>query len=530
MIPLLTASEMRALDSHTIEVVGVPGVVLMETAGREVFRRLWSEFGREALLGPVAVVCGRGNNGGDGFVVARCLHNRGCRVTAVLLGRREAVSGDAAVHLGAYLGCGGALLEVTEANREEAATRVAGAALAVDAVLGTGLNGSVRGLPAEAICWLKAASGPVVSVDIPSGVCSDTGSVCGTAVRADLTVTFGWPKRGHYLYPGRGLRGHLETAEIGIPPGALGRISPGLACLEPSDFLGSLVRAPDAHKGSVGHVLVFGGSRGKAGAPGLSAWGALRSGAGLATVAAPLAALEGARLPLEVMTEPLGARTGGGGEEQWGPALWEGADEVLGRADAVVVGPGMGTAPGTGEFLARLLGQEGPPAVLDADALNLMAREPGVWAARRRSVVLTPHPGEAGRLLGVSAGAVQADRVAALGALCDRYGCPVVLKGAGTLVGSPGDPAHLVPVGNPGMATAGSGDVLSGVLGAFLARGLELGPACRLAAYAHGLAGDRASEALGEEGIIASDLLAALPRALLQLLDPSQPPQLEESP
>ncbi|MBE0618201.1 MAG: NAD(P)H-hydrate dehydratase [Proteobacteria bacterium] len=386
-----------------------------------------------------------------------------------------------------------------------------GAALAVDAVLGTGLAEDVRGLAAEAIAWLNAAPCPVVSVDVPSGVSSDTGRVCGVAVRADLTVTFAWPKRGNYLYPGAALAGRLEVAEIGIPPPALERVSPGLWCLEETDFAGSLARARDAHKGSLGHVLVLGGSPGKTGAPGLAAWAALRSGAGLATVAAPPGALDKGRLPLEIMTEVL--LPGG----DWHADLWPSANEVAGRATAVVAGPGMGTGEGAAGFLARLLGEEGAPAVLDADALNLIAREPAVWGGRRRAAVLTPHPGEAGRLLGIPAAAVQADRVAALAELCGHYGCPVVLKGAGTLVGAPDAPAHLVPVGNPGMATAGTGDVLAGVLGAFVARGLEIGLACRLAAYAHGLAGDLAAAESGEDGLVASDLLAALPRALVQL-------------
>ncbi|MEW6488762.1 MAG: NAD(P)H-hydrate dehydratase [Thermodesulfobacteriota bacterium] len=514
MIALLTAAQMRALDAHTIEAVGLPGPVLMETAGRAVLHHLWAAYRDEALAGPVAVLCGKGNNGGDGFVVARCLHHLGCRVSAILLGSGEGVSGDAAVHLTAYRGSGGRLLEVSGRNRREAEARVSGAALAVDAILGTGLAAEVRGLPAEAISWLGAGACPVVSVDIPSGVCSDSGRILGAAVRADLTVTFGWPKRGHYLYPGAALRGRLEVAEIGIPPAALGRTSPGLWCLEEDDFGGGLVRAPDAHKGTLGHVVVLGGTAGKAGAPGLAAWGALRAGAGLATLAAPAAALHGARLPLEVMTEALGSAREGDG---WDAGLWAQASLVLGRAGALVVGPGMGTAAGAGGFLSRLLAEEGAPVVLDADALNLLAGSPGLWAGRRRPMVLTPHPGEAGRLLGVSTADVQADRVGALHRLCSRYGCPVILKGAATLVGAPGEPAHLIPVGNPGMATAGTGDVLAGVVGAFLARGLEAAAACRLAAYAHGLAGDLAANEVGEEGLVASDLLAALPRALARL-------------
>ncbi len=287
MIPLLTAEEMRALDGHAIAEAGVPGAVLMETAGRAVFERLWSAFGERLRMGDAAVVCGRGNNGGDGFVVARCLLNRGCRVHTVLLGGRDGVSGDAAVHLGALLGSGGTILEIGPDHGASPPEGLRRSVLVVDAVLGTGLAADVRGLPARAIGWINGAGLPVVSVDIPSGVSSDTGQVCGDAVRADLTVTFEWPKRGHYLHPGAALRGRLAVVEIGIPRSALGTLTPGLWAMEPSDARGRVVRDPAAHKGVLGHVVVFGGSPGKEGAPGLAAWGALRAGAGLATVSAP---------------------------------------------------------------------------------------------------------------------------------------------------------------------------------------------------------------------------------------------------
>ncbi|MHB8764487.1 MAG: NAD(P)H-hydrate epimerase, partial [Deferrisomatales bacterium] len=226
MIPLLTAEEMRSLDRHTVEVVGVPGPVLMETAGRGGFTHLWAAYEHLARRGPVAVVCGRGNNGGDGFVVARCLANRGCPVRVLLLGRREAVAGDAAVHLGALLGCGVEVAEVDDAFPLD--ETMAGASLVVDAVLGTGLEAPVRGLAARAIEAVNRAPAPVVSLDLPSGVSADTGQVLGVAVAADLTVTFAWPKRGHYLHPGASLRGRLEVVEIGIPTQALALAGPGL--------------------------------------------------------------------------------------------------------------------------------------------------------------------------------------------------------------------------------------------------------------------------------------------------------------
>ncbi len=512
MIPLLTAEEMRTLDGHAVGEAGVPGPVLMETAGRGVFQHLWAAFGDRLRHGAATVVCGRGNNGGDGFVVARCLLNRGCRVHTVLLGGKDGVSGDAAIHLGALLGSGGAVVE-TGPDHGEAPPEVPGRSVViVDAVLGTGLAADVRGLPARAIGWINGAGLPVVSVDVPSGVSSDTGQVCGDAVRADLTVTFGWPKRGHYLHPGAALRGRLEVVEIGIPRRALGALRPGLWAMEPSDACGHLRRDPAAHKGVLGHVLVFGGSPGKEGAAGLAAWGALRAGAGLATVSAPAGSLGAARLPLEVMTEPLGS-----GGAAWSGPLWEAAGEIARRADALVIGPGLGTSPGAAEFLSEALRSPGAPVVLDADGLNLVARDPALAQGRCRPVVLTPHPGEAARLLGSTAAQIQADRAAAAAALCARYGCVVVLKGAGTLVSGPEGPPALVPLGNAGMATAGSGDVLSGVVGAFLARGMAGLDAARLAAWVHASAGDRAAAEVGREGMVASDLVAALPGALRAL-------------
>ncbi len=511
MIPLLTSAEMGELDARTIQKAGVPGPVLMETAGRGVFRALWNRFSRQARAGAV-VVCGRGNNGGDGFVVARCLLNRGVGVRTFLLGSRDRVSPDAGVHLDAYLGSGGALTEVGGDGADLAAA-VSGASLVVDAILGTGLRSDVRGLAARAIEAVNRAEGTVVSVDVPSGVDADTGRVCGRAVRADLTVTFAWPKRGHFLFPGAALRGDLVVVDIGIPPGFL---SPGentLRLLEGADLAGLIIRPAAAHKGTLGHVWVAGGSPGKTGAPGLAAVGALRAGAGLVTVAHPGGLPVAARLPLEVMTAPLGPESG------WAAAAWEALPPEAARAGAWVVGPGMGTSEGARAFLGKLLEQPAP-VVLDADALNLLAANPeGLWNGAGPRI-LTPHPGEAGRLLGIPTPEVQADRVGAVRELARRFGCAVILKGAGTLVTAPGEPVWLVPVGNPGMATAGTGDVLAGVVGAFLARGMRAVDAALAGAWVHGVSGDLTAARRGAEGMTAGDLVGALPDAMKRLANP----------
>ena len=500
------------MDAHTIDSVGVPGAVLMETAGRGVFECLWAEF-EAALRGTVAVVCGRGNNGGDGFVVARCLHNRGVPVTAYLLGSRDGVApgGDARLHLDAYCNSGGRLVEVEETDGG-AAAEIAGAVLIVDAVLGTGLHRDVSGLAAAAIGWIEAAPAPVVSVDLPSGVCADTGRICGRAVVAERTVTFAFPKRGHYLYPGAGRCGGLRVVDIGVPGDILDHVPADLFLFGAGDRSPLPPLPADAHKGTCGHVAVLGGGPGKAGAPGLAAWAALRSGAGLATVAWPRGLRGENRLPLEVMSLPLPGA--GEAEDQWDPGSWGAVVGLLGGADAVVIGPGMGTGPGAQEVLGCVLGSTGAPVVVDADALNQLAAAPHLAGSKGRGKVLTPHPGEAARLLGTDATTIQADRIGAVDELARRFDATVVLKGAGTLVASPGEATCLLAVGNPGMATAGSGDVLAGVIGALLARGLTLPEAARTGVLLHGEAGDRAADQQGEGGLVAGDLVAALPTVL----------------
>ncbi|HSH69416.1 MAG TPA: NAD(P)H-hydrate dehydratase, partial [Deferrisomatales bacterium] len=459
------------------------------------------------------------NNGGDGFVVARCLHNRGVTVTAYLLGNRAGVSpgGDARLHLDAYCNSGGRLVEVEEAGGA-AAVEIAGAALVVDAVLGTGLRREVSGLAAAAIGWIEAAPGPVVSVDLPSGVCADTGRICGRAVAADRTVTFGFPKRGHYLFPGAARCGGVRVVDIGIPGDILDHMPADLFLFGETDRSPLPFLPADAHKGSCGHVVVLGGSPGKAGAPGLAAWAALRSGAGLATVAWPRGLRGENRLPLEVMTLPL---TGAGdAEDQWDRRAWNAVEGVLGHSDAVVIGPGMGTGTGAQEVLGRVLGSMGAPAVVDADALSLLAAVPELAGSKGRGRVLTPHPGEAARLLGTDAATVQADRIGAVNELARRFQSTVVLKGAGTLVASPGEATCLLAVGNPGMATAGAGDVLAGVIGALLARGMPPPEAARTGVLLHGAAGDRAAEQHGEGGLVAGDLVVALPPTLRRFSHP----------
>ncbi len=515
MIPVLTADEMRRADGLTIDEIGLPGPVLMENAGGAVAEAILRRFPHARR---VVVLCGKGNNGGDGFVVARRLRRGGAE--ALLLGRREDVRADARTHLEAYERSGGRVLEVADAGAWAAARgRLDGADVLVDALLGTGLRGRASALPAAAIAELvqRAEAGvPVVAVDIPSGLHADGGTSEGPVVRATLTVTFAAPKPGLVLPPESEHVGELVIADIGITPETLAAVGPSLFLLEDADAAAAFPpREPSAHKGRFGHVLVVAGSLGKTGAAVLAASGALRTGAGLVTVATPLSCLGTvAAARAEVMTEPLPETATGGPSE-------EALDRVLTLADerdAVVLGPGLGQDPSTAAFVRELVRRCPKPLLVDADGLNALAAAPAEeWAEALRSrtaaTVLTPHPGEMARLRGQTVSAVQGHRVDAARDLARESGAVAVLKGQRTLVAEPGGRVAVNPTGNPGMGTGGTGDVLAGVVGALLARH-EAWLAATSGVYVHGWAGDLAAEALGEEGLLAGDVVESLPRAL----------------
>ncbi len=514
MQPLLTAEEMRAADRRTIEEVGVPGVVLMENAGAAVARAMVERYPSARRI---AVLCGKGNNGGDGFVVARRM--LALRTEVLLLGARAEVRGDAAIHLRAYVGSGGVVREIrSAADWVRARPSVLAADMVVDALLGTGLHEAPRGLVGRVIRDLGRRSGPVVSVDLPSGVASDTGRVPGAAVRASLTVSFGALKCGHVLPPAWELCGELVVADIGIPARLLA--AGGLSLADARDAAAAWGRrARGSHKGSFGHVLAVAGSRGKSGAAVLAGTAALRAGAGLVTVATPVPAL--ARVAArrsELMTEPLAATAGGA-------LARRAASRALALAeqrDAVVLGPGLGQGAATRAFVRAFVVRCTRPLIVDADALNALAALPkggGFRAlkARRPATVLTPHPGEAARLLGTTSRQVQTDRLASARRLAAASGAVVVLKGFRTIVAEPGGRASVNPTGNPGLATAGSGDVLGGIVGALLARGRDAFPAAVAAVYAHGLAADQVAGRRGEEGMLAGDVAEALPEAIRSL-------------
>lgn len=514
---LLTAAEMRALDAATIE-GGVPGETLMERAGRGLADALGRRFGSPLAL-RVLVLCGPGNNGGDGFVAARHLAAQGARVGVGVIAAREAVRGDAAVHLANLEAAG---------IRPEFATDDAGVAalvtgadrwdFAIDALLGTGTAGEPRGPIAtacEALNLLRNRGTRVLAADLPTGVSADTGAASDRAVRADLTVTFGHAKRGHYLFPGRSHRGELEVVDIGlVAPGAV-----GIAGVELAEA-GALAaegprRDPRAHKGSAGRVLIVGGAQGMVGATVLAARAASRAGAGYVRVAAP-ASLHDALASQLVEQMPVAC-----GEGVFRSLTVTALPQLLAEAasaDAVAVGPGLSRHADAVKLMHVLLTRLDVPVVLDADGLNAFSPPDGDLAAMLRDSraprVLTPHLGEMARLTGEMPSSLETRRIDAAREWAARWACVLVLKGAPTVIANADGSVCVNPTGNPGMATAGMGDVLTGTIAALLAQKLPPYDAARFAVFAHGLAGDLAASEVGPVGLTAGDVAERLPRAL----------------
>jgi hydroxyethylthiazole kinase-like uncharacterized protein yjeF len=498
---VVTAQQMRDLDRYAIQEVGIPGLVLMENAGSQ----------------KVAVLCGKGNNGGDGLVTARYLKDEGVAVEVFLAAAPDRVSGDARLALDIFLRSGGSVrpLGVPEGLAPEDLP-LSSFGLIVDALLGTGLKAQVRDPLAGIIRLINHSRVPVLSVDIPSGLCSDTGRALGAAVEAQVTVTFGLPKLGHFLYPGRRLCGELYLVDIGIPGKALEQQDLRCQVITPEMLRGILgPRQPDAHKGHFGHLLVVAGSAGKTGAGVMACEAALRVGAGLVTMALPRSlnlAME-ARLT-EAMTLPLSE----GPEQSLSIAALEEILGALGGKQAVALGPGISTMGETPELVRELVARVCLPMVIDADGLNALVGHLELLRAAPGVRILTPHPGEMARLLSVSTSQVQSDRIQAALELSRRSSSHVILKGAGTVLVEPGGNVRLVPTGNPAMASGGMGDLLTGMIGGLLAQGVGPLEAMALGAYLHGLVADEWAQRTGSRGLMATDLLGLIPGALERLL------------
>ena len=514
---LVDSQQMATLDRQTIQEFGIPGRALMETAGRAtaevVVRALcpqilspWIEVectGQAPTSHRTVVACGSGNNGGDGYVVARLLAALGWSVQVFVFAERQRLEGDA---LGAFKtleSCGQASIQfVTEVRglRDfEAACKQSH--VVIDAMLGVGLKGDVRGLMRDAIGAVNAAGCPVVSVDIASGICADTGRILASAVRANHTVTFGFAKRGHYIYPGADHRGALHVADISIPPELIKRNNLLTRVLLPEDGPALLPsRQANSHKGTYGHAVVLAGSEASPGAAALCLRAAIRAGAGLVSLACSVATLKHMYgLIPEVM---LRLRETDDAAEY--------AKAVLQHATSVTIGPGLGQNDDAAAVMSEVLAQSQVPLCLDADALNMLAERPEWWERIQAPVVITPHPKEMARLMQSSVEAVQEDRMGVALAFAQKRRCTVVLKGAGTVVADHDGQAVVVAAGNAGLAKGGTGDVLAGIVGAFLAQHLKPFQSAELAVLLHGAAGDAAALELGQTGMSATDVIASL--------------------
>lgn len=483
-IAIHTTAQVRALDAFAIGTLGVPGYTLMKRAGEAALRVLRSRW---PTAHRVVIVCGGGNNGGDGYVLARFAQAAGLTTLALAAVPPERLRGDARRAYEDFTASQGRVLPF-------AAEQLAAGDVVVDALLGTGLDSAVRPEAASAIQAINAAGRPVLALDVPSGLSSDLGLPLGCAVRADATVTFVALKTGLFLGDAPEYVGALSFDDLEIAPPDRPEFVARLTRLTEAEIARALPRrARAAHKGSFGRVLIVGGGPGMPGAARLAGEAALRVGAGLVTVAAAadnLAAIAAGRP--ELICAAVDAP--------------EALDEPLERADVVAIGPGLGRSHWAARLLERVVASD-KPLIVDADGLNLIAD--GSLAVRRDDWILTPHPGEAARLLGTSTAAVQSDRLAALERLSERCGGLVVLKGAGTLIGRRGEVPAICERGNPGMATAGMGDVLTGTIAGVLAQCGEPWVAARVGVLIHALAGDTASHA-GERGLIASDVIREL--------------------
>ena len=512
---ILNAAQMREADRFTIEDIGIPSLVLMENAGRQVVAAIEAAY--EARLdGRVAVLCGRGNNGGDGFVVARTLMQRGIDAAVFVIGAVSDVRGDARTNLDILGRLGVTVVEIgDEQSWELHFSEISQCTLIVDAMFGTGLKSALGGMLETVVADVNASGIPIVSIDLPSGLSADTPHLIGDCIDASMTVTLAAPKLPLVLPPAEAHAGDVVIADIGIPHDVIEGLEGSHIELLAPEQVRDLVepRAPDSHKGDFGRVTIVAGSRGKTGAAHLAAMGALRSGAGLVTVATPASCLSiVASMAPEYMTEPMPEAKDG----TVAPAAVEKLLEL--RHDVVACGPGIGRTPGVAEFVRLLIDRSEAPLVLDADAITVLADDPSRLVGRdERDVIITPHPGEMARLIGSSVDEVQANRIDVASEFATTRHVYVVLKGHRTIIATPEGHVFINPTGNAGLATAGTGDVLTGMIAAWLAQLLDAEAACRLAVFLHGAAGDLTETNEGQVAMTATDLVASLGDALNQL-------------
>lgn len=512
---LVTADEMRLLDQKAIDEYGIPGIVLMENAGRAVVQVIEDHFSGNLERKRILVFAGKGNNGGDGFVVARHLANAGCDVKIFLLCKPDELKGDALTNwkIARKMNIRYQLI-ISDRDLNIVKVGLMYTELVVDGIFGTGFKGAAQGTAAKLIDLVNEAGKPVVAIDIPSGMEADTGRMQGTCMKAHYTVTFGLPKIGLVLEPALPFVGNLVIGDISFPRELIKKQQFNRYLADYDLCRGFLSpRASDSHKGTYGHVLVIGGSPGMTGAVTLAAWAALRSGAGLITAAVPQSLNPILETKItEAMSLPL-PETGDGSLSL---SALEPIKNFAGGKVAVF-GPGLSRHKETQDIVRGFVRDLPCPAVLDADALFLLFDYKEDFLNIKYPMVLTPHPGEMARLLGKTVSEIQEDRINAVTEAAKVYRSIVVLKGAKTLVATPEGRLYVNTTGNPGMATGGSGDVLAGMIGAFIAQGIQAEHAAVLAVYVHGRAGDLAARAKSQISLTAGDLVHYLPEVFLEL-------------
>ncbi len=513
---IVTAHTMQELDRRAIEEYGIPGRDLMEQAGKGCAEHILASYGMRQSKRAV-ILAGKGNNGGDGYVIARYLLEKGWQVLVIVLAEQTDIHGDALTNLVLLPDeivsfCPGEG-ELSEKHSDE----LLKADVLVDALLGTGLRNELQGVYLEAVELINNAPGKVVAVDIPSGIHGTTGRILGKSVHANMTVTFGAAKLGHVLYPAADHIGRLVIVDIGIPPQLMEEAA-GYDYLT-ERMMARLVKRRDrqAHKGTFGHCLIVAGSTGKTGAAALAANSAVRSGAGLVTLAIPETLNPILELKTtEAMTLPL-PDAGSGHLTTHALGVLE---RYLPGKSALAIGPGIDRRPAAVTVVQTLVETLSLPMVIDADGLNALAEDTNVLRrSNSKNIILTPHPGEMSRLLGSSIPDMAAIRISVAQEFARTFGVYVILKGARTIIAAPNGMAAINSSGNPGMASGGMGDVLTGIIVALLSQGYSAWNACRLGVYLHGLAGDLVAMEQGEIGMTASDLMERIPLALNRLVN-----------
>lgn len=511
-----TPEQMNEIDSITINRIGIPGIVLMENAAvkvvDEVARTLGNVSGRN-----IAVIAGKGNNGGDAFAAARHLINRGACVKVFVASCRNSIAGDAAVNLHVLENMGVSINELTDASQmNEFANTLNAADLILDGIFGTGFKGEVRGLIKDIIEIVNNSGKTIISIDIPSGVCGTGGKTTGCCVHANKTVTFVLPKTGLVIHPGCDYTGELVVADIGVPSTVVDGMGISLNIIDGYEVCAFIPqRFKNSNKGDYGKLLIISGSIGMTGSGALAAGAALRTGAGLVYLGVPsrLASIYDILLR-ESVTIPLK-------DKEPGCLSVKCIDEILAlmkKMDVLAIGPGLSLNDDVVDIVSAVIETADIPLILDADALNAVAKDISILRKLRSEAVITPHPGEMARLCGISIEEVQNNRIDAAREFAGKWRIVTVLKGSRTIIALPDGTTYINPTGNSGMATAGSGDVLAGVIAGLAAQGAKLADAAVVGVYLHGLAGDNAAIIKGEHGLVAGDIIDELPKTIKQCI------------